>query len=49
MLARPALADTRVDHLPGSSRPLWGRGDTLWVAEPDEFDVPWLVRYRIVE
>lgn len=34
-------------QLPAGSRPLWNRGDTLWVSEPDELDVPWLVRYRI--
>jgi hypothetical protein len=28
------------------ARPLWARGDVVWVLEPDEFDVPWLVRYR---
>lgn len=29
------------------TRPLWSRGDTLWAAEYDENDVPWLVRYRL--
>jgi hypothetical protein len=28
-------------------RLLWSSGDTLWAIEPDEVDVPWLVRYRI--
>jgi hypothetical protein len=36
-------------HLEISGRPsfLWSRGDVLWVSVRDEFDVPWLVRYRV--
>jgi hypothetical protein len=34
-------------ELPSDLRPLWSRDDTLWAVEPDEFDVPWVVRYRI--
>ncbi len=33
--------------LPANARPLWSDGETVWVSEPDDFDVPWLVRYRI--
>jgi hypothetical protein len=29
------------------ARVAWSRGDDLWVIEPDEFDIPWLVRYRV--
>jgi hypothetical protein len=36
-------------ELPRSVRPLWSRGDTLWAAELDEYDVPWVVRFRIEE
>jgi hypothetical protein len=25
----------------------WARGDTFWAVEPDEYDVPWVVRFRI--
>jgi len=34
-------------RLPANARPLWSDGETAWVSEPDDFDVPWLVRYRI--
>jgi hypothetical protein len=34
-------------ELPPGTRVLWSRGDTFWAVELDEFDVPWLVRYRI--
>jgi hypothetical protein len=34
-------------ELPRGLRVLWSRGDTFWATEPDEFDVPWLVRYRV--
>lgn len=33
--------------VPKGVRPLWTDGTTLWVSEPDELDVPWLVRYRM--
>lgn len=36
-------------ELPPLVRPLWARGDTVWVVEPGEFDVPWVVRYRLEE
>ncbi len=29
------------------ARVLWRSGETILVSEPDDFDVPWLVRYRI--
>lgn len=40
---------TPVGHfrLQKAARPLWTDGRTLWVSEPDEFAVPWLVRYRM--
>lgn len=34
-------------ELPREHGTAWSGGDTAWVIEPDEFDVPWLVRYRI--
>ena len=36
-------------QLPSAVRPVWSSGDTFWTVEPDELDVPWLVRYRLVE
>ena len=36
-------------ELPREHRIAWSGGDTAWVIEPDEYDVPWLVRYRIEE
>jgi hypothetical protein len=27
----------------------WIDGDQAWLVEPDEFEVPWLVRYRLAE
>jgi hypothetical protein len=33
--------------LPERARLLWSRGDSLIVAEPDELDVPWVVRYAL--
>jgi hypothetical protein len=33
--------------LPSEVRPRWTDGRTLWVSEPDELGIPWLVRYRI--
>jgi hypothetical protein len=26
---------------------LWSSGDLAWMLVPDDFDVPWLVRFRI--
>ncbi len=34
-------------ELPPDLRVRWSRGDTLWAVELDEYEVPWLVRYRI--
>lgn len=31
------------------TRIAWSRGDQVWLVELDEFEVPWLVRYRIAE
>jgi hypothetical protein len=36
-------------ELPNRSRLGWATGDTAWLIDTDEFDVPWLVKYRIVE
>ncbi len=33
--------------LPLDLRILWSHGDTFWAADPDEYDVPGLVRFRI--
>jgi hypothetical protein len=35
--------------LPMNFRPVWASGDQVFINEPDENDVPFLVRYRIVE
>jgi hypothetical protein len=29
--------------------PRWSREDNVWLVERDAFDVPWLVRYRVVQ
>ena len=34
-------------QLPRSLRIVWNRGDTFWAVEPDEYEVPWVVRFRI--
>jgi hypothetical protein len=34
-------------ELPPRTRFLWSSGDVFWTVEPDEFDVPWLVHYRM--
>jgi hypothetical protein len=34
-------------ELPDRARILWSSGDFAWLLVPDEFDVPWLIRYRI--
>lgn len=36
-------------ELAASTRIVWSHGDVLWAVELDEFDVPWVVRYRIRE
>lgn len=33
--------------LPLDYRILWSQGDIFWAVDPDEYDVPWLVRFRI--
>jgi hypothetical protein len=35
-------------ELPSDLRIVWSRGDTFWAVEPDELDVPWVVRFRIL-
>lgn len=35
-------------ELPAKLRMEWSRGDVFWAVEPDENDVPWLVRFRIL-
>ncbi|MGH7574529.1 MAG: hypothetical protein ACREM1_05280 [Longimicrobiales bacterium] len=35
-------------EVPRAAQPRWIRGDIVWASVPDEFDVPWLVRYRLV-
>ena len=34
-------------ELPSHLRIRWNRGDTFWAVEPDEYDVPWVVRFEI--
>lgn len=36
-----------VVHLRRTTRPAWASGNSAWLIELDEFDVPWLVGYRI--
>ncbi|HEX6068216.1 MAG TPA: hypothetical protein VFZ18_00285 [Longimicrobiaceae bacterium] len=36
-------------ELPSDLRILWNVGDTFWAVDLDEYDVPWVVRYRITE
>lgn len=36
-------------RLPESARVRWAAGDHLWVSETDSLDVPYVVRYRIVD
>lgn len=35
-------------ELPANVTVRWSRGDVLWASVPDDLDVPWLVRYRLV-
>jgi hypothetical protein len=35
--------------LPRDATVEWASGETAWIVERDEFDVPWLVRYRLTE
>jgi len=35
-------------RLPADIQIQWSRGDTFWAVDPDEYDVPWLVRFRIL-
>lgn len=34
-------------ELPSDVQPRWSSGDTFWASDPDEYDVPWLVQFRI--
>ena len=34
-------------RLPADIQIQWSRGDTFWAVDPDEYDVPWLVRFTI--
>jgi hypothetical protein len=36
-------------ELPARATMRWIDGDQAWLVEPDEFEVPWLVRYRLAE
>jgi hypothetical protein len=36
----------QVDLAP-NLRIIWSSGDTFWAVEPDEFDVPWVVRFEL--
>ena len=47
LLVRPDGDLREIGRLPRSARPAWASGDTAWLIELDEFDVPWLVLYRI--
>jgi hypothetical protein len=51
-IARWLLLDDRgrprgVLELPSTTRILWNSDDVFWAAEPDELDVPWLVRFTV--
>lgn len=49
LLIRPDGTPWGVLRLSRGSVVRWSRDDLLWVVEPDRFDVPWIVRYRIEE
>jgi hypothetical protein len=34
-------------ELPAGTRLWYARGDVVWASQPDDLDVPWLIRYRI--
>ena len=34
-------------EVPANIRIRWSSGDFFWATVPDEYDVPWVVRYRI--
>ena len=34
-------------ELPGGFWLMWSSGDSFWGMEPDDLDIPWLVRYRM--
>ena len=34
-------------ELPANLRVRWSHGDTIWAVEPDELEVPWVVRFQI--
>jgi hypothetical protein len=36
-------------NLPSGAIIRWMSGDRMWVSEPDAFEVPWLVRYRLAD
>jgi hypothetical protein len=33
--------------LPGTARPAWSDGNSVWMVDSDEFGVPWLIHLRI--
>jgi hypothetical protein len=46
------LLDSRGDArgivaLPRETTVMWSNGSVLWAVQPDELDVPWLLRYRV--
>jgi hypothetical protein len=47
VVVRPDGTARGTAFLPGNARIGWNAGDLLWTIEPDEFNVPWLVRYRV--
>ena len=34
-------------ELPSAFSLMWSSGSTFWGVEPDDLDIPWLVRYRM--
>lgn len=34
-------------RLPHEAAVHWSSGDAAWIAEPDEYGVPWLIRFRL--
>lgn len=48
LLIAPDGARRGILEVPRGAQLRWMRGDVVWASIPDEFDVPWLVRYRIV-
>ncbi len=47
LLIDPVGRPTGRVELPSGATLLWHEGAVVWVSEPDGYEVPWLVRYRL--